>query len=89
MNPYIGQNIIVRALDILCEISEAVGLICLPMWRTILLIQRYSTVARTVGIPNPNRPLLSGAGYKRNCACWQIASFYFACAAPPTPRTEN
>ena len=31
------------------------------MWRTILLIQRYSTVARTVGIPNPNRPLLSGA----------------------------
>ena len=47
------------------------------MWRTILLIQRYSTVARTVGIPNPNRPLLSGAGYKRNCACWQIASFYF------------
>ena len=46
------------------------------MWRTILLIQRYSTPAPTVGPPNSNRPLLSGAGYKRNCACWQITSFY-------------
>ena len=47
------------------------------MWRTILLIQRYSTPALTVGPPNSNRPLLNGAVYKRNCACWQIASFYF------------
>ena len=54
------------------------------MWRTILLIQRYSTVARTVGIPNPNRPLLSGAGHKRNCACWQIASFYFCLRSTTT-----
>ena len=46
------------------------------MWRTILLIQRYSTPALTVGTPNSNRPLLGGAAYKRNCACWQIASFY-------------
>ena len=47
------------------------------MWRSILLIQWYSTVASAVGIPNSNRPLLSGAGYKRNCASWQIARFYF------------
>ena len=58
------------------------------MWRTILLIQRYSTVARTVGIPNPNRPLLSGAGYKRNCACWQIVSVY-CCLRHTAPAAQR
>ena len=58
------------------------------MWRSILLIQWYSTVARAVGIPNSNRPLLSGAGYKCNCACWQIVSVY-CCLRHTAPAAQR
>lgn len=58
------------------------------MWRSILLIQWYSTVARAVGIPNSNRPLLSGAGYKRNCVCWKIASLY-CCLRRTAPAAQR